>query len=88
MPTLQDRRIRSSMTEGSNSLGFIQKSKAEDQRDLVKNVIRDPQLDALTEPRMLMTVIAMTVGLCMLWFLVMFTLYHIARFALYGPPST
>ena len=76
------------MTEGSNSLGFIQKSKAEDQRDLVKNVIRDPQLDALTEPRMLMTVIAMTVGLCMLWFLVMFTLYLIARFALYGPPST
>ena len=76
------------MTEGSNSLGFIQKSKAEDQRDLVKNVIRDPQLDALTEPRMLMTVIAMTVGLCMLWSLVMFTLYLIARFALYGPPST
>jgi len=88
MPTLQDRRIRSSMTEGSNSLGFIQKSKAEDQRGLLKNVIRDPQLDALTEPRMLMTVIAMTVGLCMLWFLVMFTLYLIARFALYGPPST
>jgi len=76
------------MTEGSNSLGFIHKSKAEDQRDLVKTVIHDPQLDALTEPRMLMTVIAMTVGLCMLWFLVMFTLYLIARFALYGPPST
>ena len=76
------------MTEGSNSLGFIHKSKAEDQRDLVKNVIRDPQLDALTEPRMLMTVIAMTLGLCMLWFLVIFSLYHIARFALYRPTFT
>ena len=70
------------------SEGFRQNSEATDQLALVKDVIHDPQFEALTEPRMLMTVIAMTVGLCMLWFFVMFTLYHIARFALYGPPST
>ena len=75
------------MTEGSLALashrrGFIQKSKAKEQVALVKNVIHDPQLTALTEPTMLMTVIGMTLGLCMLWFLVIFTLYHIVRFAL------
>jgi hypothetical protein len=75
------------MTEGSLALasdrrGLIQKSKAKEQVALVKNVIYDPQLKALTEPTMLMTVIAMTIGLCMLWFFVIFTLYHIARFAL------
>jgi hypothetical protein len=37
---------------------------------------------------MLMTVFAMTLGLCMLWFLVIFSLYHIARFALYRPTFT
>ena len=75
------------MTEGhlalaSDRLGLSQTSKAKDQLALVKNVIQDPQLEALTEPRMLMTVIAMTLGLCMLWFLVIFTLYHIAQFAI------
>ena len=81
------------MTEGSlalagDRLGVTQKCKAKDQLALVKNVIHDPQLEALTEPRMLMTVIAMTLGLCMLWLLVIFTLYHIARFALYRPTFT
>jgi len=93
MPTLQDRGITPPMTEGglalaSDRLGCLQKSKAKDQLALVKHVIHDPQLEALTEPRMLMTVIAMTFGLCMLWFLVIFTLYHTARFALYRPTFT
>jgi hypothetical protein len=75
------------MTEGSLALasdrrGVIQKAKAKEQVALVRNIVHDPQLKALTEPTMLMTVIAMTLGLCILWFFVIFTLYHIARFAL------
>jgi hypothetical protein len=93
MPTLQDRETTPPMTEGSlalasDRLGLPQESKAKDQLALVKNVIHDPQVEALTEPRMLMTVIAMTLGLCMLWFLVIFSLYHLARFALYRPTFT
>ena len=91
MPTLQDRGIRPSMSEGSVALaseGFRQNSEATDQLALVKDVIHDPQFESLTEPRILMTVIAMTLGLCMLWFLVIFSLYHIARFALYRPTFT
>ena len=75
------------MTEGnlalaSDRIGVIQKSKAKNQLAFVKNAIHDPQLEALTDPWMLITVIGMTLGLCLLWFLVLFTLYHIARFAL------
>jgi hypothetical protein len=87
MPTLQDRGITPSMSEGSLALAsdrFGQNSEATDQLALGKDVIHDP----VTEPRMLMTVIAMTLGLCMLWFLVIFSLYHIARFALYRPTFT
>jgi hypothetical protein len=87
MQTWQNRKITHPITDGnlalaSDSLSFIQTSKAKDHLTLVKNAIHDPQLEAFTEPRMLMTVIAMTLGLCMLWFLVLFTLYQIARFAL------
>jgi len=93
MPTLQDRGITPPMTEvglalASERLGCIQKSKAKEQLALVKHVVREPQLEVLTEPTMLMTLIAMTFGVCMLWFLVIFTLYHTARFALYRPTFT
>ena len=91
MPTLQDRGITPSMSEGGLALAsdrVRQNAEATDQLALVKNVIHDPQFEALTEPRMVMTVIAMTLGLCMLWFLVIFSLYHIARFALYRPTFT
>ena len=88
MPTLQDRGITPPMTEGRLALAndrrdFRQKPKAKDQLALVRNVMHDPQLEALTEPSMLMTGIAMTLGLCVLWFLIILSLYHIARFALY-----
>jgi hypothetical protein len=79
------------MSEGGLALAsdrVRQNAEATDQLALVKNVIHDPQFEALTEPRMVMTVIAMTLGLCMLWFLVIFSLYHIARFALYRPTFT
>jgi hypothetical protein len=49
---------------------------------LVKNTICEPQIEASSQAKLIMTVMAMTIGLCMLWFLVVFTLYHIARFAL------
>jgi hypothetical protein len=87
MQTWQKREILHPVTDGnlalaSDSLGFIQTSKSKGQLSLVKNAIYDPQTEAFSEPNIIMTVIAMTVGLCLLWCLVVLTLYQIARFAL------
>lgn len=87
MQTSQKQEITHPLTDGnlalaSESLGFIQKSKTDDHLSLAKNAIYDPQIAAFSQPKLIMTVIAMTIGLCMLWFLVVFTLYQIDRFAL------
>lgn len=87
MQTLQGRARPHPLTEGSaalasKSLGFNHPSKAQDRLSLVKNPVYDPQIEAFVQPKIIMTVVAMTIGLCMLWFLVVFTLYQIARFAL------
>ena len=63
------------------SFRLIQRPKVKKQLSLVKKDIYDPQAEAFSEPKMIMTVIAMTAGLCLLWCLVVFTLYQIARFA-------
>ena len=51
-------------------------------RPIMDNPIYDPQKEAFSQPRMLMTVIAMTLGLCLLWVLIVFALYRIARLGL------
>jgi len=87
MQTSQEREITHPLTDGnlalaSERLGFIQKSKANHHLSLAKNAIYDPHIAAFSQPKLIMTVMAMTIGLCMLWFLVVFTLYQIAQFAL------
>jgi len=65
-----------------DSLGFIQKTKAKAHLSLVKNPIYDSQIETVSQPKIIMIVIAMTIGLCMLWLLVVFALYQIVRYAL------
>ena len=93
MQTRLNRETTHPITDGNlalagESLGFIQKSEAKAHLSLVKNPITDPQIEAFSQPKIIMTVIAMTIGLCTLWFLVLFTLYQVARYwGLSVPPS-
>jgi hypothetical protein len=87
MQTRQNRKITHPLTDGylalaGESLGFIHKSKAKAHLVLVKNPVSDPQNEVFSQPRIIIAVIAMTIGLCALWFLVVFTLYQITRYPL------
>ena len=69
MQTSQEREITHPLTDGnlalaSESLGFIQKSKANHHLTLAKNAIYDPHIAAFSQPKLIMTVMAMTIGLC------------------------
>lgn len=78
MQTSQEREIPRPLTDGNVTLA----SQSLPHLSLAKNAICDPQIEASPQAKLIMTVIAMTIGLCMLWCLVVFTLYQIARFAL------
>ena len=78
MQTSQKRVITHPLTDGNVALV----SQSLPHLSLMKNAICEPQIEASSQAKLIMTVMAMTIGLCMLWFLVVFTLYQIARFAL------
>ena len=78
MQTSQKREITHLLTDGNVALA----SQSLPHLSLAKNAICKPQIEAFSQSKLIMTVMAMTIGLCMLWFLVVFTLYQIARFAL------
>ena len=78
MQTSQKREIPRPLTDGNVALT----SQSLPHLSLAKNAICDPQIEASSQAKLIMTVMAMTIGLCMLWCLVVFTLYQIARFAL------
>lgn len=63
-----------------DSLGFIQKTNKA-RLSLVKNPIHDSQIETFSQAKIIMIVIAMTIGLCMLWLVVVFALYQIVRYA-------
>ena len=87
MQTKQKREMTNPLTDGNlalagEGLDFNRKSHAKAHLSLVKHSIYDPQIEAVSQSKIIMTVVAMTIGLCTLWFLVVFTLYQISRFAL------
>lgn len=87
MQTKPRREVTHSLTDGNLALvgespGVIQKSKAKAHLSLVKNPIYDSQIETFSQPKIIMSVIAMTIALCMLWLLVVFALYQIVRYAL------
>jgi len=67
----------------SENLGLFQDAKTKvPHLRLVQHAAYDPQIEALFQANQIIAVIGMSITLCILWFLIVFILYRIARIAL------